>query len=115
MTLIDATDSVVMLGAYGWAFVKPIRDLYKNINDHRGLGRRRRPGDKLRAEAASASSKAARSIISSDLVGRESERRNRERVSNHENDVMLPKCSSSSKALESWYFYAECLYPRDEF
>jgi high-affinity nickel-transport protein len=28
MTLTDATDSVVMLGAYGWAFVKPIRKLY---------------------------------------------------------------------------------------
>ena len=31
MTLIDATDSVVMLGAYGWAFVKPIRKLYYNM------------------------------------------------------------------------------------
>ncbi len=28
MSLIDTTDSVLMLGAYGWAFVKPIRDLY---------------------------------------------------------------------------------------
>ena len=40
-----------MLGAYGWAFVKPIRELYRQHDDHRGLGRRRRPGDKLRAEA----------------------------------------------------------------
>lgn len=31
MTLIDSTDSVLMLGAYGWAFVKPIRKLYYNI------------------------------------------------------------------------------------
>ena len=52
-----------------------------------------------------------------ELIGREPERQaqNRHRVANHENDVMLPKCSSSSKALESWNFYAECLYPRDEF
>lgn len=31
MTLIDATDGVLMLGAYGWAFVKPIRKLYYNL------------------------------------------------------------------------------------
>jgi high-affinity nickel-transport protein len=31
MSLIDATDNVLMLGAYGWAFVKPIRKLYYNI------------------------------------------------------------------------------------
>jgi len=31
MTLIDTTDSIVMLGAYGWAFVKPIRKLYYNL------------------------------------------------------------------------------------
>ncbi len=31
MTLLDTTDSVVMLGAYGWAFVKPIRRLYYNL------------------------------------------------------------------------------------
>jgi nickel/cobalt transporter (NiCoT) family protein len=31
MTLIDTTDSVLMLGAYGWAFVKPIRKLYYNL------------------------------------------------------------------------------------
>ena len=31
MTLIDTTDGVLMLGAYGWAFVKPIRKLYYNI------------------------------------------------------------------------------------
>jgi len=31
MTLIDATDSVLMLGAYGWAFIKPIRKLYYNM------------------------------------------------------------------------------------
>jgi high-affinity nickel-transport protein len=31
MALIDTTDSVLMLGAYGWAFAKPIRKLYYNI------------------------------------------------------------------------------------
>ena len=31
MTLIDATDGVLMLGAYGWAFVRPIRKLYYNM------------------------------------------------------------------------------------
>lgn len=31
MTLIDATDSVLMLRAYGWAFVKPIRKIYYNM------------------------------------------------------------------------------------
>ncbi|HUA39158.1 MAG TPA: HoxN/HupN/NixA family nickel/cobalt transporter [Candidatus Sulfopaludibacter sp.] len=31
MALVDSTDSVLMLGAYGWAFVKPIRKLYYNL------------------------------------------------------------------------------------
>jgi high-affinity nickel-transport protein len=31
MMLIDSTDSILMLGAYGWAFVKPIRKLYYNM------------------------------------------------------------------------------------
>jgi nickel/cobalt transporter (NiCoT) family protein len=31
MTLIDTTDGVLMLGAYGWAFIKPIRKLYYNL------------------------------------------------------------------------------------
>jgi len=31
MTLIDTTDSVLMVGAYGWAFVKPMRKLYYNM------------------------------------------------------------------------------------
>ena len=31
MALIDTTDSVLMLGAYGWAFAKPIRKLYYNL------------------------------------------------------------------------------------
>jgi len=31
MTLVDTTDGVLMLGAYGWAFVKPIRKLYYNL------------------------------------------------------------------------------------
>src|ERR1700734_4304535 len=31
MTLMDTTDSVLMLGAYGWAFAKPIRKLYYNL------------------------------------------------------------------------------------
>ena len=32
MSLVDATDSILMLGAYGWAFVKPVRKLYYNLN-----------------------------------------------------------------------------------
>ena len=32
MSLVDTTDGVLMLGAYGWAFIKPIRKLYYNIN-----------------------------------------------------------------------------------
>src|SRR5947209_3732800 len=32
MCLIDTTDGILMLGAYGWAFVKPIRKLYYNMN-----------------------------------------------------------------------------------
>ena len=31
MTLIDTTDGVLMLGAYGWAFTRPIRKLYYNM------------------------------------------------------------------------------------
>ena len=31
MTLIDATDGMLMLGAYGWAFVDPARKLYYNL------------------------------------------------------------------------------------
>ena len=31
MTLLDTTDGVLMLGAYGWAFMKPIRKLYYNM------------------------------------------------------------------------------------
>jgi high-affinity nickel-transport protein len=31
MSLVDSTDNILMLGAYGWAFVKPIRKLYYNI------------------------------------------------------------------------------------
>ena len=32
MSLVDTTDSIMMLGAYGWAFVKPVRKLYYNLN-----------------------------------------------------------------------------------
>jgi high-affinity nickel-transport protein len=32
MTLLDTTDGILMLGAYGWAFVKPVRKLYYNLN-----------------------------------------------------------------------------------
>lgn len=32
MSLVDATDGVLMLGAYGWAYVKPVRKLYYNLN-----------------------------------------------------------------------------------
>jgi high-affinity nickel-transport protein len=31
MSMIDTTDNILMLGAYGWAFVKPIRKLYYNL------------------------------------------------------------------------------------
>jgi high-affinity nickel-transport protein len=31
MSLVDSTDNVLMLGAYGWAYVKPVRKLYYNI------------------------------------------------------------------------------------
>ena len=31
MSLIDTTDNILMLGAYEWAFVKPIRKLYYNM------------------------------------------------------------------------------------
>src|SRR5262249_32993790 len=31
MCLIDTTDGVVMLGAYGWAFVQPMRKLFYNM------------------------------------------------------------------------------------
>ncbi len=31
MSLLDTTDTILMLGAYGWAFVKPVRKLYYNL------------------------------------------------------------------------------------
>ncbi|HYM17777.1 MAG TPA: HoxN/HupN/NixA family nickel/cobalt transporter [Micropepsaceae bacterium] len=31
MALIDTTDSILMVGAYGWAYVKPLRKLYYNL------------------------------------------------------------------------------------
>ena len=31
MSLVDTTDNILMLGAYGWAFMKPIRKLYYNM------------------------------------------------------------------------------------
>ncbi len=31
MTLVDTTDGILMVGAYGWAFLKPIRKLYYNL------------------------------------------------------------------------------------
>ncbi len=31
MTLVDTTDCMIMLGAYGWAFMKPVRKLYYNL------------------------------------------------------------------------------------
>ena len=31
MSLVDTTDSVLMVGAYGWAFVNPIRKLWYNL------------------------------------------------------------------------------------
>lgn len=32
MTLIDSLDGIFMLGAYGWAYIKPVRKLYYNLN-----------------------------------------------------------------------------------
>jgi nickel/cobalt transporter (NiCoT) family protein len=32
MSLIDTSDGILMLGAYGWAFVKPVRKLYYNLS-----------------------------------------------------------------------------------
>jgi high-affinity nickel-transport protein len=32
MSLIDTTDGVAMLGAYGWAYIRPVRKLYYNMN-----------------------------------------------------------------------------------
>ena len=32
MSLVDTTDGVAMLGAYGWAYVRPVRKLYYNMN-----------------------------------------------------------------------------------
>jgi high-affinity nickel-transport protein len=32
MSLVDTTDGILMLGAYGWAYLKPIRKLYYNLN-----------------------------------------------------------------------------------
>ena len=31
MSLVDTTDSVAMVGAYGWAFLNPIRKLWYNL------------------------------------------------------------------------------------
>jgi len=31
MTLLDTTDSVLMVGAYGWAFLNPIRKIWYNL------------------------------------------------------------------------------------
>ena len=31
MSLVDTTDSILMLKAYGWAFDKPLRKLYYNM------------------------------------------------------------------------------------
>jgi len=32
MSLVDSTDGVLMLGAYGWAYVRPLRKLYYNLS-----------------------------------------------------------------------------------
>jgi high-affinity nickel-transport protein len=31
MALVDTTDSILMVGAYGWAFVQPLRKLWYNL------------------------------------------------------------------------------------
>jgi high-affinity nickel-transport protein len=32
MALVDTLDGILMLGAYGWAFVRPVRKLYYNMS-----------------------------------------------------------------------------------
>ncbi len=32
MSLIDTSDGIAMLGAYGWAYIKPVRKLYYNMS-----------------------------------------------------------------------------------
>lgn len=32
MSLVDTLDGILMLGAYGWAFIRPVRKLYYNLN-----------------------------------------------------------------------------------
>lgn len=32
MTLVDTLDGILMLGAYGWAYIRPVRKLYYNLN-----------------------------------------------------------------------------------
>ena len=49
MALVDTTDSVLMVGAYGWAFVQPLRKLWYNLtvtaaSVARGVADRRRRG-----------------------------------------------------------------------
>ena len=86
MSLVDATDGILMLGAYGWAYVKPIRKLYYNLNitlvsvliafadrRHRGPEHRRRalrPARRplgLRRRASTSGSSASGSSRSSSL------------------------------------------------
>ena len=31
MSLVDSSDGVLMVGAYGWAFINPVRKLYYNL------------------------------------------------------------------------------------
>jgi high-affinity nickel-transport protein len=50
MLLMDTSDSILMLGAYGWAFVKPIRKLYYDSHDYLRV-RSRRGGDRGGIEA----------------------------------------------------------------
>ena len=74
MSLMDTTDSVLMTGAYGWAFVNPIRKLWYNltitaasvvvalfIGGVEALGL---IGDKLGSKAASGTSSAASTTTS---------------------------------------------------
>jgi nickel/cobalt transporter (NiCoT) family protein len=32
MSLVDTSDGIAMLGAYGWAYIRPVRKLYYNMN-----------------------------------------------------------------------------------
>ena len=73
MTLVDTTDSVLMVGAYGWAFLNPIRKIWYNLTitaisvvvalhdrRHRGAGTDRRQARPRRRVLGTASATSIR-------------------------------------------------------